>query len=313
MILSILYIALGFFLLIKGADYLLEGACSIAKKLSIPEIVIGLTLVSFGTSAPELVVNLFASAGNHHGITFGNILGSNIFNTLVVLGVIGLMAPIMVKKRTLTRIIPFCFISGLATWLLAYFPRSNPGISRLEALVLIALMIGYLLYMRHMSRVETDENTLHTYAWPRTIIYITLGLVGLYVGGKLAIDHSVKLATILGLSEKFIGLTISALGTSLPEFITSVFAIIKKKDDIAVGNVVGSNIFNLLFVLGITGSIRPILFDPKLNIDFAFLMLSTVVLFAITYIWKQYKVYKLPAVFFLLLYAAYMTYLFIRG
>ncbi len=303
-------LVVGFVILVKGADFLVDGASSLAKKLSISEIAIGLTIVAFGTSAPELIVNIFASIGLHHEITFGNILGSNIFNILMVLGVAGIIAPIAVQRNTILKEIPFLLFATIISFLLAFWKRE---LSFSDGIILIIILIAFFIYVFGILKANPLQATdIKEFSFLITILLLAGGIIGLFLGGKFVVDHSVKIAKILGVSEKFIGLTIVALGTSLPELVTSVVAMMKKRNDLAIGNVVGSNIFNLLLVLGVSSIISPVAYRIALNPDFFFLIAITLFLFLTLFVGKKHKLTRLEAIIFLLLYFGYILFLFYR-
>ncbi|MDP3771449.1 MAG: calcium/sodium antiporter, partial [bacterium] len=248
MMLTYLLFPIGLVLLIKGADFLVNGASSIAKRLGVSSLVIGLTIVAFGTSAPELIVSIFASVRGNTDIAIGNILGSNIANILLILGVAAVVFPLSVKRGTTWKEIPFSLLAILVVGVMVNDARidggSFSGLTRIDGFVLIAFFIVFLYYTFGMRRVQTDsasEASPHHHAMPRALLMVVLGLVGLTVGGKWIVDAAVAVAKTLGVSEALIGLTIVAIGTSLPELATSAVAAYKKDVDIAVGNIVGSN------------------------------------------------------------------------
>ncbi len=283
--LALLFIVFGFALLIKGADWLVEGASAIAKRFGVSQLVIGLTIVSFGTSAPELLVNLVASFRGSADIAIGNIVGSNIANTLLILGATAAVAPIAVKQSTVFKEIPFSLLASIVLLLMAN-DRLVDGYSlselgRGDGLILIGFFIIFLYYSFGIRNKKDDEETEEEETckgWLCTFLILG-GLIALPVGGELTVRGAVSIASILGLSEKLIGLTIVALGTSLPELTTSVIAASKGKSDIAVGNIIGSNIFNIFWILGVSATINHLPFQPSLNFDLLFVVLSTVFLF----------------------------------
>ena len=310
MLISILFLLIGFVIVVKGADLLIDGASSLAKKLSISEIAIGLTIVAFGTSAPELVVNVFASIGGHHEITFGNILGSNIFNILMVLGIAGIISTISVQRNTVLREIPFLLVATLLVFGLSLW---NSDLSLLDGIILLGFLILFFIYVFGFLKAKPLQGSdIKEYSYPITILIMILGMIGLFFGGKFVVDNAVIIARYFGVSEKFIGLTIVALGTSLPELVTSIIAITKGRNDLAIGNVVGSNLFNILLVLGVSSLIAPIQYDIALNIDFAFLCIITIMLFITMFIGKKHKLTKIESVFFVILYFVYLVFLFVR-
>jgi cation:H+ antiporter len=253
MIVQLLLIALGFALLIKGADWLVDGASTIAKSLGVSDIIIGLTIVSFGTSAPEIVVNAIASINHNHDMVLGNVIGSCNINLLVVLGISGLISPLLIQKQTGKKEIPILLGITLVMYIIfKSFLSVNgvPGLTRVEAFISLFLFGGFLFYI--FKQIKSDKEELELIAGPtddkkwKQILLIVVGITGLTLGGNLVESNAVKIAEHFGVSQRVIGLTIVALGTSLPEMATSVVAAIKKNNDIAVGNIIGSNIFNLL-------------------------------------------------------------------
>ncbi|RLC53804.1 MAG: sodium:calcium antiporter [Candidatus Cloacimonadota bacterium] len=310
MLISIILLLFGFVIVVKGADFLIDGASSLAKKMSISEIAIGLTIVAFGTSAPELIVNIFASIGGHHEITFGNILGSNIFNILMVLGVAGIISTIVVQRNTILKEIPFLLIATLLVFGLALW---NSDLSLIDGFILLAFLIVFFIYVIAFLKTKTLLGSdIKERSYLVTILMMIFGMIGLFFGGKFVVDNAVIIARHFEVSEKFIGLTIVALGTSLPELATSTIAITKGRNDLAIGNVIGSNLFNILLVLGVSSIIAPIQYDIALNIDFIFLCVITIMLFITMFIGKKHKLTKIEAVFFIILYIAYLVFIFYR-
>lgn len=284
MILSILLLLLGFALVIGGAEALVRGASSLAKKLKVPEIVIGLTIVAFGTSTPELVVNILSATRGAAGISFGNIIGSNVFNIMFILGIGALIYPLDVKKATTWREIPFALLTSFILLILANDAWFQPGARNMltlgDGLVLLGFFAIFLVYTHNLARQGAEvEAETRMYSLPLIVALILGGFGGLILGGRLVVDNAVILARLLGLSEAVIGLTIVAVGTSLPELATSVVAALRKSPDIAVGNVVGSNIFNLLFIMGVTSLIRPIPYNARFNNSQFVMIGATLLLF----------------------------------
>ncbi|MCK4694467.1 MAG: calcium/sodium antiporter, partial [Candidatus Cloacimonetes bacterium] len=279
MILTIFLLITGFVILVKGADFLLDGATSLAKKLSVSDIAIGLTVVAFGTSSPELIVNIIASLKGHPEICFGNILGSNVFNTLVVLGIAGLIYPISVQRNTVRKEIPFLLIGTIFVLALANnFGFQGHALSRIDGLILVLSLFLFFIYVIGISKIPaSEEYNIIIYSNLKTVIFIILGTLGLFFGGKLVVHQAIKIATDMGVSDKLIALTIIAFGTSLPEFVTSIIAVTRKRYDLAIGNVIGSNIFNLFMVLGVTSLIHPLEYNLSLNTDMFILILITLV------------------------------------
>ncbi|NJC27428.1 calcium/sodium antiporter [Neolewinella antarctica] len=289
--LSILLIVLGFGLLIKGADWMVTGASALAKKKNISDLAIGLTVVAFGTSAPELVVNAIASSEGYADITFGNVLGSNNFNLFAILGVVGLILPLKVQASTAWKEIPISFFALCVVFLLAnevVFQPSNI-VSQVEGLFLLLLFGAFLAYVFFQMKATpvATEIAVESPANLKIGSLILFGLAGLILGGKLVVDNAVDIAAGLGVSEKIIGLTIIAAGTSLPELVTSVVAALRKNSDMAIGNIIGSNIFNLLLVLSVSSMIAPLDYNPTFNTDMYLLGGGTIFLFLAMFTGKK--------------------------
>lgn len=316
-----LLFVLGFIALIKGADILVEGSASIARKFKVSDIVIGLTIVSMGTSMPELIVNVLASMEGASDIAIGNVIGSNISNILLILGVSALIYPLAISEKTVLSEIPY---SLTATLLLAFLANAslfgNPHIaliSRWDGLILMlffALFMFYILNLVKQGRkTMIEEIPDDILPMPKSFLFVSLGVIGLFFGGKWVVDGAVHIATQFGLSEKLIGLTIVAIGTSLPELVTSAVAAFKKSTDIAVANVIGSNVFNLLWVLGISSLISPLAYDPAINTDILVLIGATCLIVFSMVIGKANSIDRFNGVYFVLAYIGYIAFLIIRG
>ncbi|SRX55281.1 calcium/sodium antiporter [Aequorivita sp. CIP111184] len=308
MIVSLLLIVFGFAGLIFGANWLVDGATSLAKKYNIPDLVIGLTIVAFGTSAPELVVNSIASADGLSDIVLANVIGSNNFNLFIILGLAGLIYPITVQSSTAWKEIPVSLIITIALMVLAnnFFMDGDSEISRLDGLILLILFAGFLYYMFRQLKTDNTNvvvqvNKSNTKIWG----LILIGFAGLLVGGTLVVDNAIAVATELGTSQKIIGLTIIAVGTSLPELVTSIVAAVKRNSDIAIGNVIGSNIFNILLIVSVSSFINPIAYNQNFNQDFAILIGGTIFLIISMFIGKRKKLDRWEA---LLLFSFYLIY-----
>jgi len=332
MLLPLLTLLFGFILLVKGADWLVDGASELARRIGVSDLAIGLTIVAFGTSMPEFMVNMFASVQGNSAIAIGNIVGSNIFNILLILGISSLITPIVVQRSTTLKEIPFSFLAVFA--LLAFandrFLDGNPVsvLSRAEGIGFLGFFAIFLIYTIGMPRNgEAAQTEPHT---QRSIllssIFIVLGFIALIIGGKLTVDAAVVIARLFNLSETLIGLTIVAAGTSLPELATSAVAAYKKNADIAVGNIVGSNIFNIFWILGVSAIIRPIPFPPQANFDLWFLVAATVLLFFLihngwffrrVFLWwrqkESYIIRRWEGIVMLISYFAYVAYIGWRG
>lgn len=320
MLLTYILFPIGLAFLIKGADFLVDGASSIAKRFGVSSLVIGLTIVAFGTSAPELIVNIFASINGNTDIAIGNIIGSNIANILLILGISAIIFPLAVKKGTVWKEIPFALLAMIVTALMAndaFFDGGTfSGLTRIDGLILISFFIIFLYYTFGIAKAvpsDSNEVVIHRYTLTRSISMVVLGLLGLTIGGKWIVDAAVALATAFGVSQALIGLTIVAVGTSLPELATSAVAAYRKDVDIAVGNIVGSNIFNIFWILGLSSAISPLPFSSLLAIDVAVAIFATVLLFAVMFIGKRHILERWQGVCFVILYIIYTIYLILRG
>ncbi|AMW32138.1 cation:H+ antiporter [Fervidobacterium changbaicum] len=317
MLLNFLLFALGLVLVSIGADKVVEGASAIAKKLRVSDLVIGLTIVAFGTSAPELAVNVVSSIKKNSDIALGNIIGSNIFNILVVAGFSAMLRPIAVKHSTLKKEIPLSLIAALSVLALGNKGRDLPSlITRGDGVVLLcffAIFIAYVFEMAKKDREifeEMEMAKLKNISTWLSVIYIIGGLIGLSFGGRIIVSSATQIAKVFGVSDKLIGLTIVAAGTSIPEFATSLVAAIKGKNEIALGNVVGSNIFNIFFILGISAIINPLNYPIVLNADVLLLIAITVIL---TLFSKDLRLSRIEGALFFAAYIGYTAYLIFRG
>ena len=305
-------------LLIKGADFLVNGASSLAKKFKVSELAIGLTIVAMGTSAPELVVNVISSSGGHDDVVFGNIIGSNIFNMFLILGVAGIIYPLFVQRDTVWKEIPFSLVATIIVFVLVndvfFFGSAENTLTRVDAIILLVLFVGFLFYvflnMKKTGDLEVED--LEIYSNLKTGLMIAGGMVALGFGGRLIVQNAVDVATKFQVSNKLIGLTILAAGTSLPELATSAVAAFQKKSDIAVGNIIGSNIFNVLLVLGISALTSTMTYNPVLNTDMVIVMIGTVLLLAFMFSFRQYRLDRVESSIYLVGFFAYMFYLFFR-
>ncbi len=309
---------LGFAALIKGADLLVDGSSSIAKKFKISNIVIGLTIVSFGTSAPEFLVNIVASFNGSSDLALGNILGSNISNVLLILGVVATIAAINVKSGTTWKEIPLALLAVIALGVMlndALLDKLGfSALGHIDGLILLLFFIIFIYYTFGISKVkgEAEDGIKKRKMWI-SITMILGGMLGLYFGGRWIVDGATYIAGILGLSEALIGLTIVAIGTSLPELAASVIAAKKGSPDIAVGNVVGSNIFNVFWVLGLSALIRPLPFDVSMNTDVIIVGIATALLFGFMFLGKKHVLERWQGISFIFIYIAYMAFLVYRG
>lgn len=315
MFLEILFLILGFVILIKGADWLVEGGSALARKYKVSELAIGLTIVAFGTSMPELVVNTFSAYDGHADIVFGNIIGSNIFNLFAILGVAGLISPLVVQSSTVWKEIPFSLFAAIVLFVLVNpFFTDSTVLSRIDGVILLVFFSFFLYYVFRQMRRDVSIGKVHREEFSKLKIwsFIILGLGLLIGGGRLVVVNAVSIAHTMGISETVIGLTIVAIGTSLPELATSVVAAYKKNNDIAVGNIIGSNIFNIFLILGVSSLIRPVDYNMSFNIGIYLLSAGTVLLFIAMFSGKKKKLDRWEAAILLLIYIGYTIYL-IRG
>ena len=330
---ALLFIIVGFFLLIKGADLLVDGGSDIARRYGISDLVIGLTIVSFGTSAPELIVNVVASFKGSADIAIGNIIGSNISNTLLILGATATITPLAVQRSTVFKEIPFSLLAVVMLFIMANDSIINgygfSELSRSDGLCFMGFFIIFLYYIFSIRKGKPHPHEHHTAATHSTVAsgaLIVGGLIGLGAGGELAVRGAIQIATIMNWSEKLIGLTIVALGTSLPELTASIVAALKNKPDISVGNIIGSNIFNIFWILGLSSLIRPIPFEEALNPDLVIVVFSTFALFIFIHTgkihhrlfrwWRQYEGHELTrpeGLIMLVSYIVYIVFIGLRG
>jgi cation:H+ antiporter len=310
---------LGFVVLIKGANMLIDGSASIAKKLKITNIAIGLTIVAFGTSAPEFIVSLFATIKGNTDITIGNILGSNIANILLVLGISSIIYPIAAKRNTVLKEIPFSLLAVLLMGITAndiLFDKNGSSVlTKIDGLVFLLFLVIFFSYTFGITRLkenneETDE--VKNYGYFKSISLIFIGLLGLVLGGKWIVDGAVKIAELFNVSQSLIGLTIIAVGTSLPELATSAVAAFKKQTDIAIGNVVGSNILNILWILGFNAVIRPLPLNPSSNIDILMTIIASLILFLSMYVSKKHVIERWQGILMVIIYFGYIAFLIVN-
>lgn len=328
-VVNLLLIVVGFVLLIKGADFLVNGASSLAKRFNVSDIAIGLTVVAMGTSAPELVVNIISGAVPTvsddgvvtHDIVFGNIIGSNIFNIFLILGVSSVIYPLTVQKNALWKEIPYSLIATFIFFILVndvlFMGAETNTLGVIDAFILLSMFALFLIYIFMNLQRNPDESDLVDdiviFGSVKTTVMIVVGIAGLIFGGRMIVVNAVDIAQRFGVSEKLIGLTILAAGTSLPELATSAVAAFQKKSDLAVGNIVGSNIFNLLLVIGATGLIHtPLGFPVSLNLDLYFVMAGTFMLFIFMFTFAKYKLDRSEGVIYLMGFVFYMYVLFER-
>lgn len=316
---SFILLIIGFFFLIKGADLFVDGAASIARKFNIPSMIIGLTIVAMGTSAPEAAVSITSSLSGQNDMSVANVVGSNFFNILVVLGVSSLISKLPVQKNTIKKDTPFLLIvSGL---LLVF--GINKYISRIEGLILLIVFVYFLYSTVKMAKSATnldsssdneialtESDTTTQTPILKTVILSVIGILGIVIGGDMVVDSATSIATLFGMSANLVGLTIVAIGTSLPEFVTSIVAIKKGETEIAIGNVIGSNIFNILLVLGLATFISPITISTLALIDIIFMLCITILLYL--FMKKDYSLLKKHGIILVGIYIVYMSYTIIR-
>lgn len=313
---AVILLLAGFVFLVKGADLFVEGSSSVAKSLKIPTIIIGLTIVAMGTSLPETAVSVTASLAGDNSLAVSNAVGSNIFNLMMVIGVCAAITPVTVQRVTLVRDLPF---SAICAALLLGFGYWGMTLGRIDGIILLVLFAGFLIIMVRTAlkartegaaeNVEEEEDS-PVLSLPKCIVYIVIGIIGIKFGGDWVVDSASTIAGAFGISQTLIGLTVVSIGTSLPELVTSIVAARKKEVDMALGNAIGSNIFNILMVLGIAAAISPIEFVMNNIIDIAVLLGFSLIawIFALT----SKKLTRAEGIIMVLLYAAYMVYICIR-
>ncbi len=310
---------LGFVLLLKGADWLVEGSSAVAKRYGLSPLIIGLTIVSFGTSLPELVINVFASFKGSSDIAIGNIVGSNISNLLLILGTSAIIYPIAIKRSIVFSEIPFSLVAVTILGFLGnvtIFESAGEGhfLSRADGFILLfyfALFLGYVIRISKDNQeiaLHSDQE-IHSISPLRSLVYILAGIAGLFIGGEWTVEGAIHISRFFGLTEEFIGLTVIAIGTSLPELVTSAVAAYKKDTEIALGNIIGSNIFNVLWILGISAVINPLEFTPSLNDDIMIVLFATSLIFVVLPFSKSGKLERVHGIIFVVLYVLYLAYL----
>lgn len=318
MLLYLLFIIGGAASTIYGANWLIDGSSSIARRLGISDLVIGLTIVSLGTSAPELVVSVISSINGVDDLAIGNILGSNIANILLILGATAIIFPLQIRLSTKWKEIPFSFLAVIVLFILAndvFMIPVNEGVnilSRADGVILLLFLSVFFVYIFEMSRNKTTDNEVskNMPVW-RAVLLTVVGIIGLFLGGKYLVEGAVGAAKIFGISERIIGLTIVAIGTSIPELVTSIIAALKRNADIAVGNILGSNIMNIFLILGITSVIQPLEFSLPSNIDIFVLAIATMLLFVVTLVFGANTIKRKEGILFVMLYICYLVYLIV--
>ncbi len=310
---SFLILVLGLGLVVYGANIMVDGSASLAKSYQIPNIVIGLTVVAFGTSSPELAISAYSAYTGNAEIAVGNVVGSNIFNIFFILGVTAIIYPLTILKNTVLKEIPLSLLAAIILYVMlkdSIFGVGENVLSLGDSLLLLAFMTIFMYYLVHLAKTSNEDEDLNIPRMTRfkSLLFIIGGITLLVAGGKLFVDSAVELATNLGMSQAVIGLTIVAAGTSLPELATSVVAALKKNSDIAVGNIVGSNIFNIFFILGVSGIIRPLPQGSISDFDLFTCIGASVALLLSGYIFGKHKITKAEGVIFLILYVVYIGY-----
>lgn len=322
---AILILVIGFVLLIKGADFFVEGSSSVAKKFHVPAMLIGMTIVAMGTSLPECAVSVTASLANNNSLAVSNVIGSNIFNLMVVCGACALFSPLTIRQDTLKKEFPLSIICVALMLVLGYIGMT---LGHIDGIIFLVLFVGYLLWMIQSAKkaraavlsdpgqsgqIEqaefVEENIAILPTW-KSLVFIIGGMIAIKFGGDFVVDGASSIASSMGLSQTLIGLTIVAMGTSLPELVTSLVAAKKGEVDMALGNVIGSDIFNILFVLGIATAISPISFLMENVIDIILLIIMSVIVLA--FAWTKQQINRKEGILMLLMYAAYMVYICVR-
>ncbi len=316
---DILYLVIGLILIILGANGLTDGAASIAKKLKISSLVIGLTIVGFGTSTPELSVSISSALKGSADIAIGNIVGSNIFNTLFIVGCTAMVAPIVITRNTIRREIPLCILASVVLLvcandvLLDHAPMNV--ISSTDGLILLCffvIFLGYSIAISKNTNEKTAEIEIKALSWWKSITFILLGLAALIFGGQIFVNGAIGIARGLGISEAVIGVTIVAIGTSLPELATSVVAAMKKNPEIAIGNIIGSNLFNIFFILGCSATITPLFPKGISNFDYLWLVASSILLWFFGLFFGKRIIMRFEGIILILAWVVYTTWLIIR-
>ena len=309
-IIQVVLLLVGFLFLIKGSDFFVDGASSIASHLKIPTIIIGLTIVAFGTSAPEAAVSITSSLTGSNAMAVSNVIGSNLFNMLMVIGIAALLSNLLMEKSVLKKDLP---VLVAITLLFAIFIFIGWDITNLEGIILLIILAGYIIYLIRGSKKSKNANDVEAakFTLPKSIILIIIGLAGIIIGGDLVVDSASAIAIALGMSETLVGLTIVAIGTSLPELVTSITALKKGENQLVIGNVIGSNIFNILFVLGASSAISRIPLDSSMLIDVLFMMGVTILCFIFGKTQDKYD--KKEAVILIALFIAYMAFAILRN
>jgi cation:H+ antiporter len=313
-------LVVGFVLLIKGADYFVEGASNIAQLLKIPPILVGLTIVAFGTSSPEATVSIIAALEGSSEVSLGNVVGSNILNITLVIGITAMINPLKVESETIRKEIPFTLLASIVLWVfisdVALQNLDTNLITRNEGIILILFLSIFLYYIYEVARNSRSSQSVEEVnnegiTWGKNLVFTIAGMAAIIFGGEMVVNNATQIALTIGMSETLVGLTIVAIGTSLPELITSITAALKKKTEIALGNIVGSNIFNILFVLGISSTISPLAVDNKIFTDVVYMIILTVLLLIFSR--TKYKISKIEGAVLVAVYVGYLIYIILRN
>ena len=309
-IIQVVLLLVGFVFLIKGSDFFVDGASSIASLLKIPTIIVGLTIVALGTSAPEAAVSITSSLTGSNAMAVSNVIGSNLFNILMVIGISALLGDLLMEKSVLEKDLPF--LVGI-TLLWAIFIIIGWDITNIEGIILLIILVAYITYLVLNARKSSEATEVEKpkLTLPKSIIFILVGIAGIVLGGDLVVDSASAIAMALGMSETLVGLTIVAIGTSLPELVTSITALKKGENQLVIGNVIGSNIFNILFVLGASSAISAIPLDSSLLIDVLFMLVVTVLCFIFGKTQEKYD--KREGIILVTLFIVYMAFAILRN
>ena len=309
-LLQVVLLLVGFVFLIKGSDFFVDGASSVASLLKIPTIIVGLTIVAFGTSAPEAAVSITSSWTGSNAMAVGNVIGSNLFNMLMVIGIAALLSNLLMEKSVLEKDLPF--LVGI-TILWAVFIVIGWNISQIEGIILLVILLAYIIYLVRSARKSKDADVVEKpkLSLPKSIIFILVGIAGIVLGGDLVVNSASDIAIALGMSEALVGLTIVAIGTSLPELVTSITALRKGENQLVRGNVIGSNIFNILFVLGASSAISAIPLDSSLLIDVLFMVAVTILCYIFGKTQDKYD--KKEGIILIALFIVYMAFAILRN
>lgn len=322
-LLNIVLVIVAFAILINGANFFVSGAGSIARKMGITPFVVGLTIVAIGTSAPEFFVNVIAAWEGSTELAIGNILGSNLMNIMLGLGVAAIISIIAIKEQTVWREIPFALLSVIVIGLLAFDGLFTPGapnvITRGDGLILLSFFAIFMIYTFGLTKIKEDSDEdaeIEMFGWSKSILYTVGGIIGLIIGGKIVVTNAIEIANVFGMSENLIGLTIVAMGTSLPEIVTAIVAVRKGQSDIVVGGVIGSTIFNAFFILGSTALVKDVVISDErlsdVSFDVFFLLMISTLFFVFMFLGKRHKLERWQGVFFICLYLAYIGYAIAR-